>query len=142
MDRITKGYLDNFATSQEIPQNTDESTLFELFSCYCALSKEYPESFELSDITVGGGGDTGLDGIAILANGTIVNTVEEIDDLIEQNNSISELKFVFVQAKTSPSFDGGEISTFGFGVCDIFKEQPQLVQNDDVKRRLKLYRIY
>lgn len=41
VDRITKGYMNNFAASQELHNITDESRLFELFSCYCVLSREY-----------------------------------------------------------------------------------------------------
>ena len=63
MDRITKGYMNNFAASQELTgQNGSE--LFELFACYCVLSKEYPEHFDISDIVTGGGSDAGIDGIA------------------------------------------------------------------------------
>lgn len=49
MDRITKGYMNNFAASQELT-GQNESELFELFACYCVLSKEYPEHFDISDI--------------------------------------------------------------------------------------------
>lgn len=67
MDRITKGYMNNFAASQELT-GQNESELFELFACYCVLSKEYPEHFDISDIVTGGGSDAGIDGIAIIAN--------------------------------------------------------------------------
>lgn len=33
MDRITKGYMNNFAASQELT-GQNESELFELFACY------------------------------------------------------------------------------------------------------------
>lgn len=135
MDRITKGYMTNFAASQELHNMTDESRLFELFSCYCVLSREYPESFDLSDVVTGGGGDGGVDGIAIIANNVLIHSSEEFDDLVEQTHSITDLKFVFVQAKTSPSFNGGDIATFGFGVQDLFKEQPEMVQNEEIKEK-------
>lgn len=135
MDRITKGYLKTFVDSQELSNVSDESRLFEMFSCYCILSHEYGETFSLTDITTGGGGDSGIDGIAIIANNVIIQSTEEFDDLIEQTHTISELKFVFVQAKTSSCFNGSDIATFGFGVRDLFKEVPELVQNEAIKEK-------
>lgn len=134
MDRITKGYMNNFAASQELTgQNGSE--LFELFACYCVLSKEYPEHFDISDIVTGGGSDAGIDGIAIIANNVLIHSQEEFDDLAEQTHTITDLKFIFIQAKTSPTFNGGDIATFGFGVCDLLKEQPELVQNAEVQEK-------
>lgn len=135
MDRITKGYMNSFAASQELHNISDESKLFEMFACYCVLSREYSDSFDLSDITTGGGGDGGVDGIAIIANNVLIHSTEEFDDLVEQTHSITDLKFIFVQAKTFSSFNGGDIATFGFGVRDLFKEQPEMVQNEEVKEK-------
>lgn len=134
MDRITKGYMNNFAASQELT-GQNESELFELFACYCVLSKEYPEHFDISDIVTGGGSDAGIDGIAIIANNVLIHSQEEFDDLAEQTHTITDLKFIFIQAKTSPTFNGGDIATFGFGVCDLLKEQPELVQNAEVQEK-------
>lgn len=138
MDRITKGYLRTFAASQELDQISDESRLFEMFSCYCVLSHEYNETFNLSDIITGGGGDSGIDGVAIIANNLIVQSVEEFDDLIDQVHTISELKFIFVQSKSSAAFNGSDIATFGFGVRDLFKEAPELVQNAIIQEKASI----
>lgn len=135
MDRITKGYMNNFALSQELHSTSDESKIFEMFACYCVLSREYADSFDLSDIVTGGGGDGGIDGIAIIANNVLIHSPEEFDDLVEQTHSIADLNFIFVQAKTSSSFSGSDIATFGFGVRDLFKEQPEMVQNDTIKEK-------
>ena len=135
MDRITKGYMNNFALSQELHSTSDESKIFEMFACYCVLSREYADSFDLSDIVTGGGSDGGIDGIAIIANNVLIHSPEEFDDLVEQTHSITDLNFIFVQAKTSSSFSGSDIATFGFGVRDLFKEQPEMVQNDTIKEK-------
>jgi hypothetical protein len=135
LDRITKGYMENFAASQELQDTSDESRLFDFFSCYCILSKEYNDSFDLSDVVTGGGGDNGIDGIAIIANNVLIHSSEKFDDLVEQNHTIADLKFVFIQAKTTPSFNGGDIATFGFGVYDLFKDEPEMVQNTEIKEK-------
>jgi len=140
MDRITKGYMENFSVSQEIlPGSLDESKLFEHFSCYCVLSREYSESFNLTDIVIGGGGDNGIDSIAIIANNVLIHSKEEFDDLVEQNKMIGDLKFVFIQSKTSSSFSGGDIATFGFGVRDVFSERPGMVQSFEMKEKSELF---
>ncbi len=138
MDRITKGYMNSFALSQEIHDISDESKIFEMFACYCVLSHEYTDSFDLSDIATGGGNDGGIDGIAIIANNVLIHSPEEFDDLVEQTHSITDLKFVFVQAKSSASFSGSDIATFGFGVRDLFKEQPELVQSVEIREKASI----
>jgi hypothetical protein len=135
MDRITRGYIDRFAASQELQSISDESRIFELFACYCVLSREYPYSFDLFDIATGGGCDGGIDGMAIIANNVLINSSEEFDDLVEQTHHISDIKFVFVQAKTSSSFSGSDIATFGFGVQDLFKDHPEMVRSEEIKEK-------
>src|SRR4051794_33990803 len=76
----------------------------------------------------GGGNDTGIDGLAILVNGTLVTSVEEVEDLLETNGYI-EASFLFIQGKTSSSFDAGEIGNFCTGVRDFFSRPPALPRN-------------
>ena len=138
MDRITQGYLDAFANSFQIANCKDTSKLFEKFATYCVVSHEFNDLFDLEEPIVGDGGDCGIDSIAIIVNGNIINTIEEFDDILDEWRSISEIKFIMVQAKTSTNFDGSEIATFGFGVKDLFSTQPKLVQNSKVKQKAKI----
>ena len=69
MDRIVQSYIDDFLKSQQIDEK-DSSKQFEMFSSYCAVAQQYTEVFDLNDILTGAGGDCGIDGIAIIANGT------------------------------------------------------------------------
>lgn len=131
MDRIIQSYMDSFIKSQEILEK-DESKQFELFSAYCVVEQWYTETYNLQDIIIGEGGDCGIDSIAIIVNGNMVTSKEEIDDIIEVNKSLSDINFIFVQAKTSASFDYGEMGTFGAGVKDLFSEDPQMIRNEDI----------
>lgn len=131
MDRIIQSYMDSFIKSQEILEK-DESKQFELFSAYCVVEQWYTETYNLQDIIIGEGGDCGIDSIAIIVNGNMVTSKEEIDDIIEVNKSLSDINFIFVQAKTSASFDYGEMGTFGAGVKDLFSEDPQMVRNEGI----------
>ena len=107
MDRITQSMIDSFKSNQSL--NIDDSSeLFEYFVNYCVVNNVYGSNdFDLEEITTGKA-TQGIDGIAIIVNQKFVNTIEDIDTLIEYNKSIS-VKFVLIQAKTSSSFDNTEI---------------------------------
>ncbi|KAI9129976.1 AIPR family protein [Acaryochloris sp. CCMEE 5410] len=132
MDRITKSLIIELLEKQEIVSEGDSKDLEKLVN-YCILSNEYSKTFEIDVITVGEGGDTGIDGLAILVNGQLIEHKEEVDDLLERNNSL-EVSYIFIQTKTSSSFSSGEINTFIFGIKDFFSESPSLVRNSDISR--------
>ncbi|EPR70854.1 hypothetical protein [Cyclobacterium qasimii] len=132
MDRITESLITELLSNLEIISE-DESKDFEKLANYTVVSNEYNKTFDIETLTVGDGNDTGIDGIAIIVNGQLVESTDEVDDLLEKNNSL-EIEYLFVQSKTSPSFDGADINTFMFGVLDFFSTKPKLVRNDDIKK--------
>lgn len=132
MDRITQSLITELLTNLEI-NSEGESKDFEKLSNYTVVSNEYNKTFDIDTLTVGDGNDTGIDGIAIIVNGQLVESTDEVDDLLEKNNSL-EIEFLFVQSKTSPSFDGADMNNFLFGVLDFFSTKPRLVRNEDIKR--------
>jgi hypothetical protein len=130
VDRVTRNLLEDFVTAEGFERLT-ESEAFERFVNYCVISKSFSGNFNVDDVSCGSGDDTGLDGIAVIVNGTLVTSVEEIDDLAETNGYI-EAVFVFTQAKTSSSFDRSDIGTFVAGVKDFFAENHRLRRNEFV----------
>jgi hypothetical protein len=132
MDRITESLISELLTNLEL-KSEGESKDFEKLANYTVVSSEFNKTFDVESITVGDGNDTGIDGVAIVVNGLLVETTDEIDDLLEKNNFL-EIEYIFVQAKTSANFDSAEINTFIFGIQDFFSLKPKLVRNDDVKR--------
>jgi hypothetical protein len=136
MDRITKSLLDEFKASQEL-LGQDDQDAFERFANFCTVSKEYQETFDVEEVSSGGGEDTGLDGIAVIVNGSLVTTKEEIEDLAATNGYV-EATFILIQAKTSSSFDGAELLTFGFGARDFFAQEPALKRGTFVASRAEL----
>lgn len=127
----------DFSSVMEM-SSKDQSKLFENFSCYSIISKIHNEKFELEDIVGGEGGDCGIDGIGIIVSGIMINTIEEIEDLLDRSGNISEVKFIIIQAKTSSSFNGADMLNFGDGVLDFFAEEPQLVRNDFIKKKAEI----
>jgi hypothetical protein len=136
MDRITKKLLQDFLQAQEM-QPSDEASDFELFCNYSILSNEYNKTFDAKSITVGAGADTGIDGLAIIVNGHLVEDTDEIDSLLGSNGFL-DVTYLFIQAKTSSSFDTKEMHGFYFGVSDFFSEDPKLPRNDDIKKYAEL----
>ena len=137
MDRIISSYLSEFIGSHEI-EETDISKQFEAFVAYSTISQRYDEDFELNDVMTGAGGDCGIDAIAVICNGALINSTDEVDDIIKMNKSISEVEFIFVQAKNSGSFSGSEIGTFGAGIKDFFSDNHGMVQNQAIIDKKKL----
>lgn len=134
MELVTRNLMETFRESENFPGSIDQSTLFEHFSNYCVIASEHGEEFDLEDVHVGGEHDLQIDGIAIIVNGVIVSSPEEINDLLELNKYL-DAEFIFVQAKTSPSFNGTDISNMFFGVRDLFSDSPKLRRNETVTEK-------
>lgn len=132
MDRITQSFINELLETQEL-KSQGESKDFEKLANYSIISNEYNKTFDLNYVTIGNGDDTGIDGIAIIVNGLLVESIEEVDDLIEKNGAI-EVEFLFIQAKTSPNFSTSELNTFIFGIKDFFSTSPKLRRNDSLQK--------
>ena len=130
MDRITASLLDEFSREHELA-SLPEDTRFEHFAGYITVHRQYNETFDTADIVVGRGGDTGIDAIAIIVNGSLVTDIESFEEEAAKTEYL-EVTFVFVQAERSSSFDGSKIGDFLYGVLDFFKDTPTLVRNDKV----------
>ncbi|WP_162510651.1 AIPR family protein [Treponema endosymbiont of Eucomonympha sp.] len=144
MDPILKRYFNNFLESFELPisgatedeSKKLESTYFEKFINYTIFSLDCPEIFTgntdlLDYVCIGGESDTGLDGIGIRINDTIVDSKDSILDLTEQSKKLMT-DYVFIQAKMSPNFDLGEFSKFSLGIKNFFSEG-YLPENKHIK---------
>ena len=127
MDRITKSLLDEFSQEHALLK-IPEDKQFEHFACHLTAGRFLSETFDTSNIVTGSGGDTGIDGIAIIVNGSLVDDPDEINDYLQRNGYL-DVTFVFIQAERSPTFDASKIGTFGFGVIDFFKDKPSLPKN-------------
>ena len=131
MDRITESLITELLNNLEI-KSEGESKNFEKLVNYTIISNDYNKTFDIDSFTVGDGNDTGIDGIAIIANGQHIENIEEIDDLLAKNNFL-EVEYIFIQSKTSSNFDGSEMNNFVFGVHDFFNTTPKLVRNKDIQ---------
>lgn len=130
MDVVTQSLLKEFAGSQKV-EGLTQSAQFEAFINYIVVSDIYPEEFDFN-IVATGEGEFGIDGIAIIVNDSIVDDEEQLDDIIQHSPAV-QVQFLFMQAKTSASFDSGDMSKFFQAVLDFFNEEVKFVQNDRIK---------
>lgn len=132
-DIILNSYLQDFSEKFNFSE-IEQDKLFEHFVNYNMVSKLYPNEIDdIESLSVGDGGDTGIDGLAIIVNGNIVTSKEEVADLIQINKGI-EVQFVFIQAKNSPKFESSQVATFTYGVKHFFRDKATIAENERVEQ--------
>jgi hypothetical protein len=137
MDRVTESFLDEFSGEHELGK-LKQDRQFEHFAGFVTVRRHYNgETFDTDEIHTGGGGDLGIDAIAILVNGTLVADVESLVELADLGGHF-DVTFVFVQADRGSSFDGKKISDFGFGVKDFFESRPKLKRNAQIDAAVEI----
>ena len=130
MDRVSESLLNEFSEEHEITA-LPEDRRFEHFAAAITIQRHYTDSFDSEEVVTGAGGDTGIDAVAIIVNGSLITDVETLEEQTENAGSL-DATFVFVQAERSPNFESSKIGTFGFGVIDFFRETPSLKRNEKI----------
>lgn len=121
----------------------EEDEVFERFVNFHILSQMQPGAFsadfELLEATsVGGGNDLALDGIAVLLNGRLIKSREDIDDILMGSRK-GEFDIIFIQSKNKNKFDLGEYMKFASGVENFLENTISMPANDEVKRWHDIY---
>lgn len=137
MDKITQSLLESFAADNGI-SDLEQWKQFEHFTNFCVISKLYRNTFELAAVHTGKGGDGAFDGIAIIVNGQIIEDIDELRDVV-QSSGFLDCDVIFIQAKTSSSFQGSQIGNFIFGVKDFISDSPKLIQNEFLGQRKEIW---
>ena len=119
-DIVLGNLIENFLRSRGLTDLV-ESEAFEAFAASTVLRRHHQTDIgDIDDGTlVGGGLDAGLDAVAIIVNGRPANANDDVEFFLGQHRRL-DVEFVFVQAKTSPTFDSSAIGTFTFGVQQFF----------------------
>lgn len=138
-DVILEGYLKNFSEKFGY-LNCLIDDQFEYFVNYNIVSKSYPKEMNIDVISTGGNDDIGIDGIAILINGIIIEDIEEIKHIRDTSHSL-DIEFILIQSKNRPNFEGAALGTFIFGVKNLFDNEASIPENNLIKkiRSLKEY---
>ena len=131
MDLITKNLLSGFVKEYDL-DSLLESDQFERFSAFSMIRRHYSRNFDVGDVTMGGGGDTAIDALAIIVNNVLITDADTVDELVEQNGQL-DVSFIFIQAKRTSAFDASKIGDFGFGVRDFFNPDPKIRRNAEIQ---------
>lgn len=136
MNKIVESILAEFSKDNGI-EGLNEDDRFEYLTSYLAIRRHYSRALDLKEVVVGSGGDTGVDGVAIIVNGALMTDVDQVQEMLDQNGYV-EATFIFVQAERSAKFDGSKITNIRSGVMDFFRDKPELTQNDNVQEAFEI----
>jgi AIPR protein len=134
-DIILKSYLNDFASRFDYTSEK-ESLQFEHFAAYCLVAKDYQAHFDAEDLSAGEA--NGIDSVAVFVNDFLITSAAEIDGLARHS---IEVRFLFIQSKTSASYDQGDILKFTQAVRFFFSKETKpvdypLVDYHDIKEAI------
>ena len=136
MDRITENFMREFSNSNGFTR-LDLTEQFEYFADYCAIANEAGTvELNLLDMHTGASAQ-GIDGIAIEVNGKYVLTIEEVEELLKINKTLT-VSFVFVQAKTSEEFNNALISNFLNFTSIFFGDTSEIFTTEEMRKFLEI----
>lgn len=136
MNKIIESFLNTHIQEYELEKYPIE-TAFEHFINKCIINKYASDRVDPDDVMTEKG-EKGLDGVAILINEQLVTTIEDTMIMISKYKPI-DVRFVFIQSKTSESFSGSEIGDFIYGVKAFFEEESKRpVTNEKMENLIKI----
>lgn len=108
MDTVIRQLMTEYCAEQGLGAWKDPDK-FEVFTAHCVLSGYTFDEFRAADFRIGGGGDGGIDGYAVVVNRRLFRDPEALETFIGDATDISPTIVVF-QAKSSVSMDRKIIS--------------------------------
>jgi len=136
MDAITKSFLKEFVDSKNY-NSLPLSDQFEMFANFCITNKEYDSvSFDEKEISTGKN-TQGIDGIGIIVNNKLCNSIQEIEELIELNRILT-VSFIIIQSKTSNKFEGAQIENMFRWTKTFFNEQSNLFVTNEMQNFIEM----
>ncbi len=135
-DPILRSYLREFTEMYKL-SNEKESDIFEFFSAYCIIHRDFSEHTDLEDVVVAGSHDTGIDSLAIFLNDIHVTNDSQVDEIANRHRI--DVDFCFVQSKTSRKLKASEVGSFIQGVKEFFSDN-YMKSNEEIKYKSNLAR--
>ncbi|MCB2205039.1 AIPR family protein [bacterium] len=128
-DIILKSYVEKFDVDNGLGGGQIERS-FQYFSTAMFLHKlQLADRQDYTEMDVDGQNDAGIDMIAIFINDHLVTDVSDVEHFVGTGKAI-EVKFVFVQAKTSDSIEVATLLRFYAGVKDYFSDEHKYPFNE------------
>ena len=130
MHRIIKSHLDTFVKNFSL-NSQEEPEQFEMFAVYSVIASRFNCSIDLDDI-VTSKNDDGIDAIAIVIDESVVSSLEEAKDIFESHRRTHDVEVIFIQAKTSETFNLGDFLKFKDGVLRFTEDNNNYAPEDEV----------
>ena len=112
MNPVVKAQLSEFSKLNHIKE-FNEQDYFEVYSIHSVLNGDLNNNILPFDVHLKGS-EFGLDGVAILVQGTLCSDSDDVASTIDRNSAVD---FIFLQSKRSEKFDYGDIAKFIDAVC-------------------------
>lgn len=128
MNVMLKSYFNNFIDSNELGENSDDEN-FEKFCNYYLINQYYPQDFDLDSCSIGGGDDSGIDGICIIIDDICVRSIDDLKNLYASSKKL-DVKFIFNQSKNSEKFELGGVLKFATGIRLFFNDGNEYKSHD------------
>ena len=122
MHRIVASHLDSFVAEYALDAE-GRSAQFEKFANFAILSNRMASTIDLDDVTTGED-DDGTDGIAVIINEEHVVSAEDAETTFATERRNNDVEVIFIQTKTSESFDLGDFLKFKESVLRFFTQDP------------------
>lgn len=135
MNKIIESFLDTHRKEYNLINDPIERS-FEHFINKLIINKYIPDRFDPSDV-MQDEGERGLDGIAIVVNDKLMTSLDEFNE--ENTKKELDVKFVFIQTKTSDSFSSAEIGNFTRATKSFFLPQGERQKtNQKIEELIKI----
>ncbi len=140
MDKITQSFLDDFKINYGLTDKSEEY-VFNLFTEYCIVSNYFSSESvppTLIDAINVEDSDAKIAGIAVMVNGKLVSSIQEVDDLLSANDYL-EVRFIFIHIQSGESVDDNLISEFEKNVELLFKSVVDKVELPNMNQQTVAY---
>jgi len=111
-----------------------------LFAMCCVdtvVSRYVRKPFDVAPVFVDGQNDTGIDGLATIANGQVISSVEDIDRVVAADGDL-RVTFVFIQATMDREFRDQKMNAFAQGVHRFFHTDVFGPRNAGIKKAAQI----
>lgn len=131
MNKIVESLLRDFRAEHGLDVGVSDEVAFEHFAANLTVGVLANGVLNTDDCVVGEAAQPGIDALGVIINGSFVRDLDEVETYIEMNGYL-DVDFVFLQAKTSASFDVSALGDLGDTVERLFDSGPIAVDNEKV----------
>lgn len=136
MHRVVKSHLADF--SDKFTIKLPEDRAFEAFLNYSAFRGISADGISPVDL-IYDGDDPGIDGVMMFLDDSYVSSPEEVSNFFEARKRDVDATLVFCQAKTSESWDKGEINKFESAINDFLSDEHEYPHSEHMENARRVF---